>query len=214
MCFFLSPNLWSSILVTPTSKARRLSDYLKVALLCQLFLIVGLLISGRILESIIDTTILIIGIGVIRSSEGYNYQQLKIYMIMNSVNLMLSFIRLLFVLFSKNTVITLGLPLDVSRWRFDIAATTMIAAPQIYCLAVTISYFLYQQLRSEITELSEHLNMESQQFAVQQNALLSQYGGATSGSDYPSADALYNPNQSSQSNFKPFAGRGYRLNEI
>ena len=69
-CILCSGN----ILIPPTERARKLADYVKVAIGLHLFLAIFLMIGGRYVDGVMDLLGALIGFYSIKNAEGYSFQ--------------------------------------------------------------------------------------------------------------------------------------------
>ena len=74
-CLFLLVALCSgNILIPPTDKARKIADYLRVAIGLHVFLAVFLMLGGRYPDGVFDLLGALIGFMAIKNAEGYSFQ--------------------------------------------------------------------------------------------------------------------------------------------
>ena len=203
-----------SVLVAPSERARRLADYLRVALVFHALLCLAFLLSVHLFEFIFDALVCGIGCIIIRSSEAYQLQQCLFYCVFTGVNWLLSTISLIALLFSSDATRSLNLPADASNTRFRIAVIAVTSAPLIYALCANVAYSLYKELKAEVDDMSQQLNAANDLEQPPQHAQPQRHWGAysqpaTGGSQYqPNANAAAS---GAPDGFRAFSGTGYKL---
>jgi len=204
MCLFPFGN----ILIPPTDRARKLADYLRVAVGMHFFLAIFLIVGSRYLDGIFDILGALIGWMGIRSSEGYSFQCVLSYCVFCGMDIFWALLRIVLYFAGVSSTDTGSL----AAWQYYIFVIGLVIAPFIYTFATVTAYFLYKELRLVVNESANQgddgVMGGGGGYAQQQDAReSSRSGAASSGSQWSHSEAHPAP----QPGFKAFSGTGNRL---
>ena len=138
------------MLIPPTEKARLIADYLRACF--GLLLVLSLLefLSLVIIGGFLDLVAVFVGYMAIRNPEGYNYQQVVCFLILQAAFFFYAVIRL----FTNVAGIkTIGSTAPTAQWAYYIYATGMLAGPIVYTLSIYFTYQLYKQMKIVLDEM-------------------------------------------------------------
>eukprot|EP00343_Euplotes_focardii_P012836 CAMPEP_0205833524 /NCGR_PEP_ID=MMETSP0206-20130828/49981_1 /ASSEMBLY_ACC=CAM_ASM_000279 /TAXON_ID=36767 /ORGANISM="Euplotes focardii, Strain TN1" /LENGTH=151 /DNA_ID=CAMNT_0053140015 /DNA_START=49 /DNA_END=500 /DNA_ORIENTATION=+ len=141
-----------NVLILPSQKARKLADYLKVAIFMHFTLGVLLFPSGRFMDGVVDLIGATIGYLAIKDPIGYSIQQVLCYTLFCGMVLFWAAIR--------TTLYFTGVSTDDApgpAWQFYAYVGTLIAGPIIYTLGIVVGYQLYKELKLIVEELQQGL---------------------------------------------------------
>jgi len=152
MCFFPGGG-FQNVLVPPNDRARRLADYLRVAIAMHFLLAIFMLLGGRWFDGAFDLVASAIGYMSIRQPDAFSIQQLLCYCIFCGMDFFWAVIRV--IMFVSN--VTNDAPSKV--WQFYIYVGTLIAAPLVYILCTYLAYQVYKELKNTVNDMVA--NMEA-----------------------------------------------------
>jgi len=211
MCIPLGAG-YQNILVPPSDRARRLADYLRIAIYLHFTLALFMFLGGRYFDGAFDLIAAAIGYLSIRQHEGYSVQQLLCYCIFCGMDFFWAVIRV--IMYVSN--VTSDTP--TQAWQKYIFLGTLVAAPLIYIVATYLSYQVYKELRQA---MHDTINQMEQGGA-------GPYGGGMAGAAppggssssgarwnhpeiHPGGGTTVNNTATTTGGFKPFTGTGHRL---
>jgi len=217
MCLFPLGG-FQNLLVNPTDRARRIADYLRVAIYMHFALALCMFLGGRWFDGAFDLIAATIGYMSIRNHDGYSIQQLLCYCIFCGMDFFWAVIRVIM----YATYVTSDTP--TKAWQFYIYVGTLIAAPLIYVLCTYLSYQVYKELRAAVNETVNALE-NGMPYGGGGGAAAAGGGGGggggggsasmwrhpevhPSGAPVPVAATTGN---TAAGGFKPFTGTGHRL---
>lgn len=204
MCLFPGSN----ILIPPTERARKVADYMKVAVALHLVLSIYLMLGGRYIDGVMDLLGAVIGFYSIKNAEGYSFQCVLCYCVFCGMDIFWALLRLI-LYFSNASSTDSG---DLNGWQYNVYISGMIVAPFIYTFATVSSYYLYKELRNIVNEASgagggEEAGMGGGGYAAQQAPVSGAAGGGAGWShqeSHPSSSAA-------PGGFRAFSGQGNKL---
>jgi len=213
---------FSGVLIPPNERARKLADYLKVAVSLHFTLALFMFLGGRWFDGAFDLLASLIGYMSIRQADGYSLQQVLCYSIFCGMEFFFAIIRM--IMYFANV----GTDVPSTNWMVYIYIGTLIAAPLVYALSCTIAYQVYKELRLTVIDLSEGMGPapgfyggggsgSGSRSGATWSHPESHPGGAPADSNSSSSSSLSGSTNSSSSRaagrpgFKPFSGQGHRL---
>jgi len=222
MCFFPMGG-FQNVLVPPTDRAKRLADYLRVAIGMHFLLAIFMLLGGRWFDGAFDLVAAAIGYMSVRQPDAYSIQQLLCYCIFCGMDFLWAIIRV--IMYVSN--VTSDTP--TKAWQFYIYVGTLIAAPLIYVLCTYLSYQVYKELRNTVNDMVA--NMENgggmgggggaASYGGSQSAAASQWsqppaeqssgGSVAAAAGGGGVVAAGRGGRSQPSGYVPFSGTGYKL---
>jgi len=137
------------ILIPPTDKARLIADYLRACFGLLLALAVIEFLSFLFLGGVLDLLAIMIGYMAIRNPEGYNYQQVVCFLMLQAFFCVYALIRL----FTVVAGLTALVETPTAPWMFYIFVTCLLAAPIVYVLSIYFTYGLYKQMKVVLDEM-------------------------------------------------------------
>jgi len=152
MCFFPGGG-FQNVLVPPNDRARRLADYLRVAIAMHFLLAIFMLLGGRWFDGAFDLVASAIGYMSVRQPDAFSIQQLLCYCIFCGMDFFWAVIRV--IMFVSN--VTNDAP--NKAWQFYIYVGTLIAAPLVYILCTYLAYQVYKELKNTVNDMVA--NMEA-----------------------------------------------------
>lgn len=213
---------FSGALITPSEKAKKLGDYLKIAVSLHFTLALFMFLGGRWFDGAFDLLASLIGYMSIRHSEGYSLQQVLCYTIFCGMDFFFAIIRAI-MFFAK--VVT---DIPSTPWMMYIYIGTLIVAPLIYALCCTLGYQVYKELRLITIDLQESGVLGAPPSFYGGGAVASSRGSsnmwshpeihpgeassaASSSSSSSSSTSSGRTSSNMRPGFKPFSGQGHRL---
>ena len=135
------------VLIPPTDKARMLCDYLRSCF--GLLLAVALLefLGFKFASGIFDILGVVLGYLATRSSEGYNYQQVLCFLMVETLFCVFSIVDLI-MFFAGVKVLE-----PSAEWMFLFYSASLLAGPIVYCLTVYFTYGIYKQMKVVLDEM-------------------------------------------------------------
>jgi hypothetical protein len=140
------PPTGGNILIPPSIAARKLGDYLRVAIGLHCGLAIFLIMGGRYLDGIFDLLGVLIGFMAIRNSEGYSFSCVLGYCVLTGMDLFWSVLRL--VLFFAG-VTAYG---SSSGWQYYVLVIGLVVSPFVYTFSSVTSYYLSKELKKEVEQ--------------------------------------------------------------
>lgn len=204
-----------SVLIPPTAKAARLCSYLRIILAMHAVLVLGLFLSGRFIDGVIDLLGLVVGFLSVRSSDGYSSSSLLCYAIFCAVDLIWSLIREIIFFASDSSTSSLS---SVQPWQYYIGVVVIVCAPFIYVSGCCIAWFLHTELKNILLDLAGAFGMGGEDEQRGGRGIMQQQQQPQQSQSQPEAPHSYavrsvggNRSVPSQSGFRAFTGTGNRL---
>ena len=138
------------MLIPPTDKARLIADYLRACF--GLLLVLALLefISLNVIGGALDLLAVFVGYMAIRNAEGYNYQQVVCFLLLQAIFLIYALVHLLMTVTDTKQP---GTTIPTVPWMFYLFVAGMLAAPVVYSLSTYFTYQLYKQMKSVLDDM-------------------------------------------------------------
>ena len=137
------------MLIPPTEKAVLIADYLRACFGLILALALLEFLSLQYVSAILDLLAVFIGYMAIRNREGFNYQQVVCFLMLQAVFLIYALIRL----FTNLAGITKVSAPPSLLWMFSIYRAGLLAGPIVYILSIYFTYQLYKQMKEVLDEM-------------------------------------------------------------
>jgi len=217
---------FSGVLVPPSDRAKKLADYLKVAVSLHFTLALFMFLGGRYFDGAFDLLASLIGYMSIRQAEGYSLQQVLCYAIFCGMEVFFSVIRM--IMYFANV----GTDVPTRPWMIYIYIGTLIAAPLVYGLSCILAYQVYKELRLTVIDLSEGMGPPPGFYGgggsssgnssrsgsatwshpeVHPNGANSSVNSSSASSTSSSSDSTSTRPIPGRPSFKAFSGQGHRL---
>jgi hypothetical protein len=198
--------------IPPNEKAKKLGDYLRIAIYFHFGLAAFALLTFQWINGIFDLLGATIGYMGIKSPEGYNFQSVICYLMFTGMQFIWAIVRMILFFSNADDSSAPG-----SSWQLNVFVGVLVAAPIIYLLASVLAYHLYKELRAMLQDP----NAESMQYDPSQGMPPQQQAfynsGGTSGTQYaaqPRGGAQWSHPEvhpPTDAGFKPFSGSGHKL---
>ena len=151
LCLFcvMCVGMGQQVLIPPTDKGRLIADYMRACFGLLLALALIEFLSIFILGGVLDLLAVGLGYLAIRNPEGYNYQQVVCF-------LMLQFFFAVYALIRLFTNVAGFYPLGTppsAEWMFVVYVAGLLAAPVVYALSIYFTYALYKQMKVVLDEM-------------------------------------------------------------
>jgi len=204
------------VLVPPNERARKLADYLRVAIVMHFFLAIFMFLGARWFDGAFNVLAVAIGYLSIRQSDAFSIQQLFCYTIFCGIDFVWAVISI--ITFVSN--VTSG---PAKPWQFYLFVGTLTGAPLIYVLCCYLSYQVYKELKNTVNDM---VNSMENGFAPQPSGQggaqwnhpeihpsdgSSGGGGSVGASSSSGARGGARAAAPGNAGYTPFAGPGYRL---
>jgi len=210
MCLFPAGG---NVLIPPTERARKIGDYLRVAIALHFALAIFLVIGGQYVTGIFDILGALIGYYSIKNSEGYSFQCVLSYCVFCGMDVFWAFLRLILWFANATDVSQSGLP----SWQLNVYIAGLIISPFVYIFATVASYYLYKELRHIMNESAGAMGDLGEMGGgggFYGPSMAGNGGGGATWSHpetHPSSSATTSSSSSSSGGFKAFSGQGHRL---
>ena len=141
------------MLIPPTDKARLIADYMRACFVLLLILSVIAFVIVDVLNGIINLLCVFIGYMAIRNPEGYNYQQVVCFLMLQAILFFFALIKLFLTL---GGITSIGSP-PTATWAFYVFGGGLLGAPVVYALSLYFTYSLYKQMKVVLDEMMNGL---------------------------------------------------------
>ena len=146
------------VLIPPTERALAMADYLRACFALLLALTLTEFLGQRFLPGVLDILGVALGYLAIRSSEGYNYQQVLCFLMLESVYGVLSLVDLTMFLAGVTASVEGAIPL--TTWSFAFFSAALLAGPIVYAVTVYVVYSIYREMKAVVDEMVGGMSAE------------------------------------------------------